>query len=358
MVGGAFKPKNIGVLRHGIPKDLFRSPPMQELHMPVNPLDIEQEKRQTLEEIRWRREYLQTLDGLREKQSRALTAEYCWNKILLRREKGEKSIPTGIEWWDEWAGPFRRSNVYCFAGYQGTGKTTLAVNLTWPIAQRGMKVWNYCLELTADETFEVVAGHVLGKAVLAENDETNAYATIQPSGYLFFEPERDLSWEQHIAIIQKTVRAEKIDLVVIDNFSYLTSVARNSYETERVAAKALKGLAQELEIPIIVIAHLRKPDRDDSEPKPTAHSVLGSGAITQVASEVFILHHPLLDSETNSRQAVGYILSGKPRWTMGGKRYVRFDGSQRRYTLSTSAEYKTPTPSGSFDDKPLPDYNA
>lgn len=307
--------------------------------MPITS-DIEQQKRETLEEIRWRREYLRKLDGLRETQSRVLTAEYCWNKILLRRKQGERAISTGVGWWDEWAGPFRRSNIYCFAGFQGCGKTTLCVNLTWPMAKRGIKVWNYCLELTADETFEVVAGHVLGKAIINESDEAVAYAEINPSGYRFFEPERDLSWEQHIAIIQKNVRSDKIDLVVIDNFSYLTSVSKNSYETERVAAKALKGLAQELEIPIIVIAHLRKPDRDDTEPKPTAHSVLGSGAITQIASDVFILHHPLEDSETNSRQPVGYILSGKPRWTMGGKRYVRFYGRRRKYETATAEEYK------------------
>lgn len=308
--------------------------------MSINPHDIEQQKRETLKEIAFRRNYLKTLDGIRAKQPRALKAEYCYEKILLRKKSGEGAISTGVDWWDEWAGPFRRSNVYCVAGYQGTGKTTLVGNLTWPIAKRGKKAWNYCLELTADETFEVIAGIVMGKAVLSDEDMSVAYAIIEKSGYLFFEPERDLSWEEHIRIIQETVRSEQIDLVVIDNFSFLTSVSRNSYETERVAAKALKGLAQELEIPIIVVAHLRKPDRDDTEPKPTAHSVLGSGAITQIASDVFILHHPLEDSETNSRQPVGYILSGKPRWTMGGKRYVRYDGRRRRFDTATAKEYK------------------
>lgn len=303
--------------------------------------NIEEERRREMACIREHRQYLAELDGLRSNFSRALTAEYVHEKILLKRQQGERAIPTGIQWWDEWAGPFRRSNLYCIAGYAGTGKTTLAICLTWPMAARGLKVWNYNLELTADETFEVVAGHVLGKASLSEADEVMAYARIQPTGFRFFEPERDLSWNEHIKIICDNVRSEKIDFVVIDNFSFLTSVSKNSYETERVAAKALKGLSQELEIPILVLAHLRKPDKDDSEPTPTVHTVLGSGAISQVASDSFILHHPLeIDSEDNSRHPVGYLLSGKPRWGKGGKRYVRLNGSKRQYGPAVKGEYQ------------------
>lgn len=307
-------------------------------------LTIDEEKERIRRRMREDREYLHSLDGMRQAFSKALPAEYVYEKIALKKQQGIKAIPTGVDWWDEWAGPFRRANLYCIAGYQGCGKTSLAINLTWPMAQRGVKVWNFCLELTAEETFEVVAGHVLGKAALTDDDMVGAYATIQPTGYRFHEPERDKGWKQNLEDICDTVRKDKIDLVVIDNFSYLTSVDRNSYETERVAAKALKGLSQELEIPVIVIAHLRKSDRDDAEPEPTAHSVLGSGAITQVASDVFILHHPMTGNEDQSRYSVGYLLSGKPRWTMGGKRYVHFAGFKRTFTPSTSAEYKRQFP--------------
>jgi len=302
-------------------------------------LSVEEERARSLARIASEKSYLRGLDDLRQRFSRAVDAEYVYAKILLRREKGIKAIPTGVGWWDDWVGPFRRANLYCIAGYQGGGKSTLAVNLTWNMAKSGMKVWNFCLELTAEETFELVAGHVLGKTEMSPEDEAEAYAIIQSSGYRFFEPSRDATWRESIDLICDTVRKEQIDFVIIDNFSYLTSTDHNSYETERVAAKALKGLSQELEIPILVIAHLRKPDRDDSEPSPTAHSVLGSGAITQVASDAFILHHPLTGDEDQSRHQVGYVLSGKPRWGKGGKRYVRLDGSKRLYVPATRDEY-------------------
>lgn len=316
--------------------------------MPVTPelphnstiLNIEEEKAHVRRKMREDQEYLRTLDGLRARYSRALDVEYVYEKLLLKRQKGIRSIPTGVQWWDDWAGPFRRANVYCIAGYQGAGKTGLAINLTWPMAVAGMKIWNFCLELTAEETFEVVGGHALGRRIVTEADEVEAYAIIKPTGYRFFEPERDLNWKQNIDCICDTVRMDKIDLVVIDNFSYLTSVDKNSYETERVAAKALKGLSQELEVPIVVLAHLRKPDRDDTEPEPTAHSVLGSGALTQLASDVFILHRPLIGDENQSRYPVGYILSGKPRWTKGGKRYIDYNGDSITFNPSTSEKYK------------------
>jgi hypothetical protein len=195
------------------------------------------------------------------------------------------------------------------------------------------------VELTADESFEVLGGIVLEKAELTPEDEALVYAQVQASGFRFYEPEKHMPWDEHVNLICDTVHRDEIDVVIIDNFSFITTVSKNSYDTERVAAARLKSLAQELEIPIIVLAHLRKPERDDSEPEPTAHSVLGSGAISQVSSDTFILHHPLKNDEEQSRHPVGYLLSGKPRWKAGGKRYVRLDGAARKYRPAFKEEY-------------------
>lgn len=287
------------------------------------------------------RQYLWYLKKYRsEIESPALTAEKVYEKILLKRQRGIKHIPTGVDWWDEFAGPLRRGNTYVIAGYPGAGKTTLALNLAWSLAKACRKVWYYCLELAADETFEVLAGHIRSKAVINEQDETLAYSQIQGTGFRFYEPSGYMPWDNRLEEICDTVRKENVEVVFIDNLGFLVRTLKNSYETEQLASARIKGLAQELEIPIVVIHHLRKPENDQVEPEPNAHTMKGSGAIMADASDAFILHHPLDDTGRQSRHEVGYLLSGKPRWGMGGKRYVRLNGSARTYYPAAVVEYQ------------------
>ena len=287
------------------------------------------------------RDFLATMKEYHEKfESRALTAEQVYTGRLLRLEKGAgEPIFTGVWWWDEFVGPFRRGNSYLLSGYPGVGKTTLILNLLWEIAKTGRRVWYYCLELTAEEAMEVLIGIILKKAKLSEADWTLGYATIQSSPFLFFEPAEYLTWEQHLALIAKTVRKEKMELVVIDNLSFLTRVVRNQNEVEGVASAKIKSLSQELAIPIVLLHHLRKPDTDKGEPDPTPHTVRGSGLLLADASDSFILHHPLIEDEDGLRHEVGFLMSGKPRWGMGGKRYVCLERGTRKYDHATAMEY-------------------
>lgn len=280
----------------------------------------------------------------------AIDADPVYEKALTKRKDDSKFIPTGIEWWDSFTRRMRRGNTYTLAGYPGVGKTTLALNLAWSLS-RSHKVWYYCIEMLSDEVFEVLAGHILKDAEYGEEGEAVAYASMKDRKFLFYEPKGFVPWRDRLNEILLTVRNESIEVVFIDNLSFLIRSEKNTSEVEAMASAEIKGLAQELEIPIILLHHLRKPMSDSTEPEPSMHTQKGSGAILGDASDAWILHHPLTNGETRLRSPYGYVLSGKPRWGLGGKRYVRLEGEQRTYYPSTLMEYKRGNPGPTTNGK-------
>jgi len=98
----------------------------------------------------------------------------------------------------------------------------------------------------AEETFEVLAGHVQRTAELAKGDYVEAYAKIQGTGMRFFDPQGYMPWDAHLEQICDTVRKEQMDAVFIDNLGFLTRAAKNTFEVENVASARIKDWRKNL----------------------------------------------------------------------------------------------------------------
>ena len=293
------------------------------------------------------RKFLDGIDDIRKKYvSSLLTYDEVWEMKIEADKNNENPIVTGIEFWDDLVGSMRRGNLYVLCGYAGVGKTTLSIQISWAVAQQKRNVWLYCLEMTAPEVLEIVAGHITKNADPKEKDYAIASTEASASGFRLFDSALQYAkWDEHLRNIVVETKRNNIEFLVVDNFHYLTRVDKNSLEIEGVVSQRLKSLSQELNIPILLLHHLKKPEGvvNGQEPEPTVHAMRGATALLNDASSVLILHHPLAKSTTpeyeGARQAVGKLTNAKARWGRGGVRYIRLFGSERTYYPATMTEY-------------------
>jgi replicative DNA helicase len=293
------------------------------------------------------KKYLSSIEKARESfTDPILTADDVYVMKVIAKEHDEYPIISGVDFWDELVGPFRRGNLYVLAGFAGCGKSTMALQLAWNVARQGRNVLFYCLELVPTEVLEMLVGHIRSNAEPTEEDYVYACTLAHKSGFRFFDSTVYRKWDEHLKIIAAGTRKHNIEMVVIDNFHYLTRVDRDATGVEGVVSQRLKGLSQELNIPVMLIHHLRKPDSDGLEPEPTVHALRGSSALLNDASAVVLLHHPLVSSDTESdgeRQQVGKLRYGKARWGKGGSKFVRLIGHKRMYESASSMDYARET---------------
>ena len=83
-----------------------------------------------------------------------------------------------------------------------------------------------------------------------------------------------------------------LDLILIDYLSLMTATGRNASRQEEVSSisRALKGLAQELKIPVLVLQQLSRANTNRSDHRPVLSDIRDSGAIEQDADVVMFLH--------------------------------------------------------------------
>lgn len=306
---------------------------------------IEMEKQKNLRAVlKLREEVGGALADYQDKtESLSITAEEAYQIVCDEKASGKVRIPT-IPIWDNLFGTLRPGNLYVIAGYPGVGKTSLALNMAWAIAQHD-KTWFCCLEMEPGEVLSMMAPIAATEISTDDSDAmlAAAYSIIQPTGMRFSRIPGSRDWRAMFKAIIRTTEREKFKVLFIDNFMYLTRATKDVLAVEGIVSMGLKQEAQRLGIPIVLLHHLRKPQDDGMEPEPGAHAMRGSGALHADASVVAILHHPLSKGEGEryaTRDAVGYLAAGKNRWGGGGKRYIRLDGVRHTYSESYSGAYQ------------------
>jgi replicative DNA helicase len=234
---------------------------------------------------------------------------------IFREGKSITGVSTGYMELDKLLSGFQNSELLILAARPSQGKTALALNLAENISIRGgMPVAVFSLEMSKESLLQrlvasvaQIDAHKFRTGHLSREDwrrMTEALGQIS-SAPLWIDDAGSTSVLEIGAKARRLKRDKGLSLLIVDYLQLITGRGRFNNRQEEVSSisRGLKGLAKELQIPVLVLSQLtRAPEREERGPQLS--DLRESGAIEQDADVVMFIYRPhwaKLDSSPEER---------------------------------------------------------
>jgi replicative DNA helicase len=261
-------------------------------------------------------------------------------------------VPTGYTRLDEITSGWQKSDLIILAGRPAMGKTSFALSLAKNMAvDNGTPVAFFSLEMNnvqlvnrlMSNTFEIEGSKILNGRLdddewirLDSNMERLSHAPI----YLDDTP--GLSIFELRTKAKRLVREKGVQVIMIDYLQLMNANGTkfgSRQEEVSTISRSLKGLAKELDIPIIALSQLNRSveTRKENESKrPQLSDLRESGAIEQDADMVLFVHRPEYyhiyeDSKGNDMHGMAEIIIAKHRKGATDVVTLKFLGKYTRF---------------------------
>ncbi|HEY6126987.1 MAG TPA: replicative DNA helicase [Candidatus Acidoferrum sp.] len=222
---------------------------------------------------------------------------------IFREGKSITGVSTGYTELDKLLSGLQPSELLILAARPSQGKTALALNFAENIAIRaGSPVAFFSLEMSKESLLQrlvasvaQIDAHKFRSGHLSREDwrrMTEALGTIS-SAPLWIDDAGSTSVLEIGAKARRLKRDKGLSLVVVDYLQLITGRGRFNNRQEEVSSisRGLKGLAKELQLPVLVLSQLtRAPEREERGPQLS--DLRESGAIEQDADVVMFIYRP------------------------------------------------------------------
>ena len=229
---------------------------------------------------------------------------------LLTEKKGITGVSTGFIDIDHMLLGMQPGDLIVLAARPSMGKTSLALNIAENVAlgersQPPKAVAVFSLEMSAESLVRrMVCGHarVPAQHLSTGNVGTEAHGMLMAAmdklakAPIYVDDTAGLEALDLRARARRLKRKFGVELIVVDylqlmNFSKFAAEGRQR-ETAAIS-QALKGMAKELKVPVLVLSQLsRAPETREKTATPKLSDLRDSGAIEQDADVVMLLRRP------------------------------------------------------------------
>ncbi|MCU0653224.1 MAG: replicative DNA helicase [Candidatus Pacebacteria bacterium] len=256
---------------------------------------------------------------------------------MLSQGKGTRGIPTNYADLDKMLSGLQRSDLVILAARPSLGKSTLALNIAANIAyNEKIPVGVFSLEMSKDQMVDrlisAYSGVDLwkirtGKLQTEDFEQIQRALGILAETPLYIDDVGSPSVLQMKALSRRLQAENGLGLLVIDYLQLMEPLNKQASPVQQVSenSRALKGLARELNIPVLVLSQLSRAVEQRIPPIPKLSDLRESGAIEQDADVVMFIYREDRYREESTQKGVAEIIIAKHRNGPVGKVLLHFD---------------------------------
>ncbi|MCR5159507.1 MAG: replicative DNA helicase [Prevotella sp.] len=273
-------------------------------------------------------------------------------KKASENTSGITGVPTGYDKLDEMTSGWQASDLVIIAGRPAMGKTSFALSLAKNIAADYKKPTAFfSLEMSnvqlvnrlISNTCEIMGSHIQnGQLQPDEWERLDKHINNLMGAPLYIDDTPGLSIFELRTKARRLVREHNVEIIMIDYLQLMNANGmRFSSRQEEVStiSRSLKGLAKELNVPILALSQLNRgvESREGLEGKrPQLSDLRESGAIEQDADMVLFVHRPeyyriYADDKGRDLHGMAQIIIAKHRKGATGDVLLRFRGEYTRF---------------------------
>jgi replicative DNA helicase len=221
---------------------------------------------------------------------------------LFEHKRLITGVPSGFVDLDEMTRGFQAGDLVIVAARPSMGKTSLVLNIAQHVAvQPGMTVGFFSLEMSKEALFirlltseAQIDSHRLMSGHIAERDYGRISQSLERlSGMgLFIDDTANIGVLEMRAKSRRLQSEHGLNLIVLDYIQLMTARGRYENRTLELASisRSLKGLAKELNVPIVVLSQLSRAPESRSDHRPQLSDLRESGALEQDADVVIMIY--------------------------------------------------------------------
>lgn len=255
-------------------------------------------------------------------------------------------VPTGFRPLDVALGGLQRSDLVILAARPGTGKTSFALNVASnAVYQHQHRVAIFSLEMSKKQLgLRLLSMHAqidqqrlrMGWVHDEEWDHLVGAMGTLCEGHIWIDDSAGLSLTALRSKARRLQAQHGIDLLIVDYLQLMHATLegkRYPNREQEIAeiSRGLKGIAKELEIPVLALAQLSRAVESRQSKIPQLSDLRESGAIENDADVVlFIYREEMYDPETEARGTADLIIAKHRNGPVGSVR-LNFEVSQTRF---------------------------